>query len=216
MNHVLKVKTAKSNLDLYNQQLLSNPFEQQEKSIEMFIGNIIEVDESTLNKLIDDLNHQEFLLKLLNSPNSFIRKTILDKSLEFLNAKIEYYLQKLGSLHSVSFNNDMSISISLMDIEYGYVSSGEMGRISSALALAFRDAWEALNDCHINLLAIDEVIDRMGLDTSGVENMVNVLQNYGNKNIMLVTHNELLINQASELLKIIKEQGFTTIEEETI
>ena len=33
---------------------------------------------------------------------------------------------------------------------------------------------------------------------------------------MLVTHNELLINQASELLKIIKEQGFTTIEEETI
>ena len=216
MNHVLKVKTTKSNLDLYNQQLLSNPFEQQEKSIEMLKGNIIEVDESTLNKLIDDLNHQEFLLKLLNSPNSFIRKTILDKSLEFLNAKIEYYLQKLGSLHSVSFNNDMSISISLMDIEYGYVSSGEMGRISSALTLAFRDAWEALNDCHINLLAIDEVIDRMGLDTSGVENMVNVLQNYGDKNIMLVTHNELLINQASELLKIIKEQGFTTVEEETI
>jgi ABC-type lipoprotein export system ATPase subunit len=98
-----------------------------------------------------------------------------------------------------------------MGVEYGYVSSGEMGRISTALTLAFRDVWETLNNCSINLLAMDEVIDRIGLDTSGVEMMVNNLKSKQDKNVMLVTHNEVLINQAPELLTLIKEDGFTEV-----
>lgn len=112
----------------------------------------------------------------------------------------------------VKFNNDMTIDITSMGLEYGYVSSGEMGRISSALTLAFRDAWESLNNCHINSFFIDEVIDREGLDTSGVELLVDVLKSIKDKNIMLVTHNELLINQSPNIMKIIKENSFSRIE----
>ena len=89
--------------------------------------------------------------------------------------------------------------------------TGEMGRITLALTLAFRDVWETLNNCKINLFAMDEVIDRIGLDTSGVEMTVNALQRKNDKNIMLVTHNDTLINQAPKLLTLIKENGFTEI-----
>ena len=212
MNHTLKIKTLKSNLEVLQQQLTTNPFEQQEKSIIELENNIQPLDDSNIKKLNDDLEHQNLLLKLLNNPNSFIRQAILDTSLEFLNNKIIQYLEELGSMHVVTFNNDMSISIKLMDVEYGYVSSGEMGRISTALTLAFRDAWESLNNCSINLLAMDEVIDRIGLDTAGVEMMVECLKKKKDKNILLVTHNEHLINQSPCTLTLIKENGFTDIQ----
>ena len=211
MNHKGMLQSHYTTLKSYEDQLKTNPFEQQEKSIEEMKTMIVELDDSAMRNIADDLAHQETLLKLLNSPSSFIRKTILDKSLEFLNNKIMQYLAHLGSLHTVTFNNDMSISITYMGVEYGYVSSGEMGRISTALTLAFRDVWETLNNCSINLLAMDEVIDRIGLDTSGVEMMVNNLKSKQDKNVMLVTHNEVLINQAPELLTLIKEDGFTEV-----
>ena len=213
MNHKSMLQSHYTTLQSYEEQLKTNPFEQQEQSIENLKKNILEVDESNLKKLQDDMILQDTLLKLLNSPSSFVRKTILDKSLEFLNNRIMEYLESLGSLHIIKFNNDMTINISYMGVEYGYVSSGEMGRISTALTLAFRDVWETLNNCQINLLAIDEVIDRIGLDTSGVEMMVSELKSKDNKNIMLVTHNEVLINQAPELLTLIKEDNFTNIGE---
>lgn len=213
MNHKSMLQSHYATLQSYEEQLKTNPFEQQEQSIENMKQNITVVDETVLQKLQDEMILQDTLLKLLNSPSSFVRKTILDKSLEFLNTRIMEYLESLGSLHIIKFNNDMTINISYMGIEYGYVSSGEMGRISTALTLAFRDVWETLNNCQINLLAIDEVIDRMGLDTSGVEMMVSELKSKDNKNIMLVTHNEVLINQAPELLTLIKEHNFTSIGE---
>ena len=213
MNHKGMLQSHYTTLKSYEDQLKTNPFEQQEKSIEEMKKNILDVDESNLKKLQDEMILQDTLLKLLNSPSSFVRKTILDKSLEFLNTRIMEYLESLGSLHVIKFNNDMTINITYMGIEYGYVSSGEMGRISTALTLAFRDVWETLNNCQINLLAIDEVIDRIGLDTSGVEMMVSELKSKDNKNIMLVTHNEVLINQAPELLTLIKEHNFTSIGE---
>lgn len=211
MNHQSMLQSHYATLQSYEEQLKTNPFEQQEQSIEEMKKNILDVDESNLKKLQDEMILQDTLLKLLNSPSSFVRKTILDKSLEFLNTRIMEYLESLGSLHVIKFNNDMTINITYMGIEYGYVSSGEMGRISTALTLAFRDVWETLNNCQINLLAIDEVIDRIGLDTSGVEMMVSELKSKDNKNIMLVTHNEVLINQAPELLTLIKEHNFTSI-----
>lgn len=121
------------------------------------------------------------------------------------------YLAQLGSLHIVSFNSDMSLTIEYMGIQYGYVSTGEMGRITLALTLAFRDVWETLNNCKINLFAMDEVIDRIGLDTAGVEMTVQALQTKEDKNVMLVTHNDTLINQAPHLMTLVKENGFTEI-----
>lgn len=210
-NHKSIMSSLKIQIDNLKQQLIENPFEQQERTIESMRDSLIPLDDTLVNNLTSENKHQETLLKLLNSPSSFIRKTILDKSLEFLNDKISYYLASLGSLHEVYFNNDMTLTITSMGVEYGYVSSGEMGRISIALTLAFRDVWESLNNCYINLLSIDEIIDRSGLDTSGIELMLLNLKKKSNKNILLVTHNDSIISQTNNIITVVKENGFSEI-----
>lgn len=211
MNHKVMVQSLETNLHQYEETLNTNPFEQQEKSIEDLKQNIIALDDSSIKSLETDLEHQETLLKLLNNPSSFIRKTILDKSLEFLNNRVAKYLEKIGSMHSVVFNNDMTIDFYKMGIKYGYISSGEEGRVSMALTFAFRDVWESLNNCNVNLLFFDEVIDRLGLDEAGIDLLIEMIKNMKSKNTMVVTHNSKLIGQTSNILKLVKENDFTTI-----
>lgn len=189
-----------------------NPFDGQEESILKMKENIVEPNDNELNNVKNDLEHQEVLLKLLSSPTSFIRKNILDKSLEFLNAKIKYYLIKLGSLHSVELNNDMSITISSMGLDYNYVSTGEMSRISFALNFAFRDVWEALNNKRINLFMFDEILDKSGLDTSGKKDIVDCLSSIEDRNLLVVSHDEIIKSSTMDIITIVKEQGFSHIE----
>lgn len=174
-----------------------------------------EIDETKIIQLEKTLKHEEILLKLLSNPDSYIRKYIIDTNLQFLNDRIKYYLMKMGSLHSVEFNSDMSVTITKMGIEYGYISTGEMSRASLALTLAFRDIWEQLNNS-VNLFYIDEVLDRSGLDTAGVELMVSLLRDYtlkGGKNMYLVSHREELITSTDDIFTVTMENGFTNLED---
>lgn len=189
----------------------TNPFEQQEKSIEEMKKNMMVLDDSEVKRLEKSILYQETLLKLLNNPSSFIRKTILDKSLEYLNSRIKHYLEQMGSMHLITFNNDMSITISKMGVEYGYISSGEEGRVSMALTFAFRDVWESLNNCNVNLWFFDEVIDRLGLDDAGVDLLVDMIKSKKDKNVLMVTHNGRLINQTNHIIKLVKENDFTKV-----
>ena len=217
MEEIMNIKAAiaayKSSLENYKEQLKENPFKQQEESIEEMKKNIVEIDESALRDLDEKINNQNILLKLLNSPSSFIRKAILDKSLVYLNQKIKEYLIKLGSTDIVSFNSDMSMTITRLGLEYGYVSTGEEGRISFALMMAFRDVWESLNNCSINLLTFDEIIDRIGLDTAGVSCAVKAIKEKNDKNVFIVSHNDTLIAQTNDVIKLVKRHGFTNIGE---
>lgn len=192
------------NINPYHLQLenLSNP-------------PLTEIDETKVIQLEKTLRHEEILLKLLSNPDSYIRKYIIDTNLQFLNERVKYYLMKMGSLHSVVFNNDMTVTITKMGIEYGYISTGEMSRASLALTLAFRDIWEQLNNS-VNLFYIDEVLDRSGLDTAGVELMVSLLREYtlkGEKNMFLVSHREELISSTDDIFTVTMENGFTNLED---
>ena len=192
------------NINPYHLQLenLSNP-------------PLTEIDETKVIQLEKTLRHEEILLKLLSNPDSYIRKYIIDTNLQFLNERVKYYLMKMGSLHSVVFNNDMTVTITKMGIEYGYISTGEMSRASLALTLAFRDIWEQLNNS-VNLFYIDEVLDRSGLDTAGVELMVSLLREYtlkGEKNMFLVSHREELIFSTDDIFTVTMENGFTNLED---
>jgi len=63
-------------------------------------------------------------------------------------------------------------------------------------------------------LFIDELIDS-GMDTAGVENSLAVLKKMGrerNKNIYLISHKDELIGRVNNVLKVIKENGFTSYE----
>jgi DNA repair exonuclease SbcCD ATPase subunit len=51
------------------------------------------------------------------------------------------------------------------------------------------------------------------MDTAGVENSLSVLKKIGrerNKNIFLISHKDELIGRVNHILKVIKENGFTS------
>jgi len=61
-------------------------------------------------------------------------------------------------------------------------------------------------------LFIDELIDS-GMDTAGVENSLGVLKKMGrerDKNIYLISHKDELVGRVNHVLKVVKENGFTS------
>jgi DNA repair exonuclease SbcCD ATPase subunit len=66
----------------------------------------------------------------------------------------------------------------------------------------------------INLLFIDEMIDS-GMDSSGVENSLAILKKMSrerNKSIFLVSHKDELAGRVNNVMKVVKENGFTSYE----
>ena len=172
-----------------------------------------EITWDVINDLTDLQKHQEFLYKLLTNKDSFIRKRIIDQNLAYLNTRLEYYLSNVGLPHQVKFQNDLSVEIQELgrDLDFDNLSRGERNRLILSLSWAFRDVWESLYQ-PINLLFIDELVDS-GMDSSGVENSMGILKKMSrnrNKSVWLVSHKDELIGRVNNVLKVIKENGFTS------
>lgn len=174
---------------------------------------LAEIDYTAMNELSRVKEHQEFLYKLLTNKDSYIRKRIIDQNLSYLNARLGYYLDKIGLPHQVTFQNDLSVEIQELgrELDFDNLSRGERNRLILSLSWAFRDVWESLYQ-PINLLFIDELVDS-GMDTSGVENALAILKKMTrdhNKSIWLVSHKDELAGRVNNILTVVKENGFTT------
>ena len=208
-----KQNVAQLKQALENSQSETDPY--QEQIDDLTKTGIQEVDWTTINALNDLKEHQEFLLKLLTNKDSFIRKKIIDQNLAYLNNRLTHYLDKLGLPHQVVFMNDLSVEITQLgqDLDFDNLSRGERNRLILGMSFAFRDVWESLYQ-NINLLFIDELIDS-GMDTSGVENSLAILKKMGrerHKNVYLISHKDELVGRVTHVLKVIKENGFTSYE----
>ena len=196
-----------------------DPYEEQIK--DMRESSLEELDYSHMNTLVSFREHQDFLMKLLTNKDSFIRKKIIDQNLAYLNNRLEYYLDKLGLPHEVVFQSDLSVEITELgrELDFDNLSRGERNRLILGLSWAFRDIFESLYST-INVLFIDELIDS-GMDTNGVEASLAVLKKMvreRGRSLFLVSHREELQGRVSDVLNVIKENGFTTFtqEEESI
>jgi DNA repair exonuclease SbcCD ATPase subunit len=172
-----------------------------------------EITYDTLNELTRLQEHQDFLLKLLTSKDSFIRKKIIEQNLSYLNARLTHYLDRVGLPHTVVFQNDLTVSIEELgrELDFDNLSRGERNRLILSMSWAFRDVFESLYQ-PINLLFIDEMIDN-GLDTAGVENALALLKQMSrerHKSIWLVSHRDELAGRVENILKVVKEGGFTS------
>ena len=188
-----------------------DPYQEQIKDLEETA--IQEVNWDTVNELNSTKEHQDFLYKLLTNKDSFIRKKIIDQNLAYLNNRLTYYLDKLGLPHTVVFKNDLSVEITQLgqDLDFDNLSRGERNRLILGMSWSFRDVWESLYQ-NINLLFIDELVDS-GMDANGVENSMSILKKMGRerqKNIYLISHKEELARRVTNVLKVIKENGFTS------
>ena len=194
-----------------NKRAETDPYSEQIE--EMQQQALQEVSYGTLNELTRLQEHQEFLLKLLTSKDSFIRKKIIEQNLSYLNARLTHYLDRVGLPHTVVFQNDLTVSIEELgrELDFDNLSRGERNRLILSMSWAFRDVFESLYQ-PINLLFIDEMIDN-GLDTQGVENALALLKHMSrerHKSIWLVSHRDELAGRVENILKVVKENGFTS------
>jgi len=209
LKHQNNLKTLETQLTIRAGE--EDPY--QEQIDELLNTAMQEITWDRVNEYNTVKDHQEFLLKLLTSKDSFIRKKIIDQNLAYLNNRLTYYLDKMGLPHTVTFQNDLNVEITQLgqDLDFDNLSRGERNRLILGLSWSFRDVWESLYQ-NINLLFVDELIDN-GLDASGVESALAVLKKMArerSKNIFLISHKDELIGRVNNVLKVIKENGFTS------
>ena len=201
-NLLQQITTKHAETDPYSEQIQ----DMQEQALQ-------QIDYDHLNHLVRVQEHQDFLLKLLTSKDSFVRKKIIDQNLSYLNSRLTHYLDRIGLPHTVKFQNDLTVMIEEYgrELDFDNLSRGERTRLILSMSWAFRDVWESLYH-PINLLFIDELIDN-GLDTQGVECSLALLKKMSRerqKSIWLVSHRDELAGRVENILKVIKEHGFTS------
>ena len=209
IEHKNRIKDLSGQVERKEQE--ENPYTDQISDMEK--NALQEFDFNRVNELSRIGDHQKFLLDLLTSKDSFVRKNIIDQNLSYLNSRLTSYLDKMGLPHQVVFQNDLTVEITELgrELDFDNLSRGERNRLILGLSFAFRDVWENLY-FPINTLFIDELIDS-GLDTIGVENAMAILKEMArssNKSIWLVSHREELAGRVASVLQVVKENGFTT------
>ena len=160
--------------DIEKKSIEVDPYSEQ--IAEMENKALQEINFDKINQLTRTMEHQKFLLDILTSKDSFVRKKIIDQNLSYLNSRLTHYLDKIGLPHQVVFKNDLQVEITELgrELDFDNLSRGERNRLILGLSFAFRDVWENLYS-PINTLFIDELIDS-GLDTMGVENSIAILK----------------------------------------
>jgi len=219
INEALKHQNS---LDTANQQLQNNHTEVNpytEQITEMKDQALQEINYDLINDLSNLQEHQDFLLKLLTNKDSFIRKSIIEQNLGYLNTRLSHYTNNIGLHQKVKFINDLSVEITELgrDLDFDNLSRGERNRVILSLSWAFRDVWESLYT-PINTTFIDEVVDS-GMDSAGVENSLSILKGMArerNKSLWLISHKDELSSRVNNVLTVLKEDGFTTFNNEMI
>ena len=209
LNHRNSLESLRKELATRSQD--SDPYTEQIQDMQQ--QALQEVSYNHMNELTRLQEHQEFLLKLLTSKDSFIRKKIIEQNLSYLNSRLTHYLDRIGLPHTVVFQNDLTVSIEELgrELDFDNLSRGERNRLILSMSWAFRDVFESLYQ-PINLLFIDEMIDN-GLDTQGVENSLALLKQMSrerHKSIWLVSHRDELAGRVENILRVVKENGFTS------
>ena len=209
LNHRNSLETLQKDFTARQDEV--NPYTEQ--IVEMQNHALSDISYERLNELTRLQEHQDFLIKLLTNKDSFIRKKIIDQNLSYLNSRLTHYLDRIGLPHTVKFLNDLSVSIEELgrELDFDNLSRGERNRLILSMSWAFRDVWESLYQ-PVNLLFVDEMIDS-GLDTTGVESSLALLKHMSrerNKSIWLVSHRDELIGRVENILRVVKENGFTS------
>lgn len=172
------------------------------------------VDYERTDALRKKLDHQQFLLKLLTDKNSFLRRRIINRSIPFLNSRLNHFTNALGLPHIVKFDADMSCTVSEFgrELDFGNLSAGEKKRVNTSMSLAFRDVLHHLH-AKSNLLMIDELDG--ALDQPGMDSIIRILKEKSRDedlSVFVISHHPSIAGRLDRNLRVIKENGFTSIE----
>lgn len=188
----------------------------------------IEELQQSIQDQIDEKECLEFWQQAYS--NQGIKSLILDDITPFLNRRVNKYLGKLTSGHiEVKFNTQttlksgetrekFSIEINNTDGGQEYIanSGGERKRIDLCINLALQDLVASRSSKRINISIFDETFD--ALDEQGVEKVIELLQELSSEKstILVVSHNQHLQSYFSNVVTIVKKDGYSTLLEDDL
>lgn len=172
------------------------------------------VDMDSVNKLDNLITHQNYMLKLLTKKDSFIRKKLINRNLDFLNQRLHVYLSALGLPHKVEFTHEMTAKITQFgrELDFGNLSSGQKARVNLGLSFSFRDILQKSHE-EINVCMLDEVLD-VGLDAVGVQNAARLLKRKAwdeNLSLFIISHRDEVSNIFDRRMTVQLEHGFSSV-----
>lgn len=214
LKELLSIKTNAVSLNTRLQKLKSetNPHIEAFESLQS--ESVKKIDYSKIDELKIFLEHQQFMLKLLTDKNSFIRRRIINKTIPFLNGRLNEYTSELGLPHIVKFDADMSCAVSEYgrDLDFGNLSNGEKKRVNLAMSLAFRDVLHHLHS-KFNALMLDE-IDGGAIDITGMDSIIKLLKRKCRDDeisIWMISHRPETMGRFDRDVIVRKQNGFSTI-----
>ena len=200
----------------FNQKIQENRDQVTAELREEF-ANRYEHDKGVMVEALDKLVSERLAAEL----GEFVtdRKALAETKAEYKrkiasdSKTMESFVMSQLAKELVEFQNDLSVIITQLgqDLDFDNLSRGERNRLILSMSWAFRDVWENLYHS-INLLFIDELVDS-GMDSSGVESSIAVLKRMTrerDKNVFLISHRDDLTSRVNHVLKVIKENGFTS------
>lgn len=214
-----QVTSAKSSLELVNQQLASYGDVSTDNA-----ESVIEDLQAKKQTLATNLVNLEKVLGAFSDKG--IKSHVLDLVTPTLNEGVNKYLGTLtGGAINVEFSTqskkadgtlsdkfDISVTYNGDVMSYNALSSGEKRRVDVAISLALQDMVIQRYGADVNLLAYDELFE--SLDATGAENVVELLKSRIEKvgTIIVVSHNEDLKPLFDNSLEVIKKDGVSTLE----
>lgn len=189
----------------------ANPHEEAFLKLETEDAPVVETEK--VDMLKKRLEHQQFLLKLLVNKDSFLRRRIINKTIPFLNERINLYTANLGLPHIVKFDADLSCTVSEFgrELDFGNLSAGEKKRVNTGMALAFRDVLHHLH-AKSNLLLIDELDGQ--LDGAGIDAIIRILKEKSREEdlgIYVISHHPNILGRLDRTMTIQKVHGFSQV-----
>lgn len=213
-----QVTSAKSSLELVNQQLASYGDVSTDNA-----ESVIEDLQAKKQTLATNLVNLEKVLGAFSDKG--IKSHVLDLVTPTLNEGVNKYLGTLtGGAINVEFSTqskkadgtlsdkfDISVTYNGDVMSYNALSSGEKRRVDVAISLALQDMVIQRYGADVNLLAYDELFE--SLDATGADNVVELLKSRIEKvgTIIVVSHNEDLKPLFDNSLEVIKKDGVSTL-----
>lgn len=182
------------------------------KEKEKVDGELLVLNDS-LAKLLDERQYIECAHVLLKDDG--IKTRINKQYLPIINKYINKYLTQLGFFVKVELDENFQETIKsrhLDEFSYNNFSEGEKLRIDLAILFTWRDIAKMRNSVNVNILFMDEILDR-SLDGDGMEEFTKMMWglNGTDTNFYVISHRENIPDKFERVLRFDKKKGFSSL-----
>lgn len=183
-----------------------------EKELVSLVSELEASDKSfnELTTLSEDYDSIKAMLK-----DDGVKSTIIKEYIDFINQKINEYLQAMGYYVNITLDegfNETINSINKQGFTYDNLSTGQKSRVNLAIWLALQEISQIKNSGVSSLLFLDEILEN--LDANGVQDFMKLIDTkMGNKNVFVISQraDEFRDFFRSDLTFKLDSQDFTVL-----